>query len=287
MSKPKEPEFFARDDVYSNGLDWYSQLFESASADQICGEASTIYSLWPLFPNATKRMQRVIPNAKLIYIMRHPVDRAYSFYVQLIKSAQNENQKYKIRRTFEQCIFEQKTPACSKEEFFATFQHHLPDCPELFLSGSDYTTQIEHIENYFPKESILLLLFDDLMSEPAELLEKIYKFLGVNSNVDSAYESPIVENAAIDHMERKLENTIVRQLKNLPGSGLGARLLPAEFKSFVLNTVKSFSYFQSDIDEIKPKRMLPETRSHLINRFRESNRKLSIRLDRDLSHWNT
>ena len=80
MSPEKEPCYFSHDDVYAKGEDWYRSLFAGARDDQICGEASTTYSRWPQYPHAAERIARAIPQARFIYVMRHPVERIYSFY---------------------------------------------------------------------------------------------------------------------------------------------------------------------------------------------------------------
>ena len=84
MPAHKEPEFFARDDHYAKGIDSYATLFEGATPHQQVGEASTLYSLAPFFGHTAGRIKAHLPQVKLIYVMREPVARAYSFYVQLI-----------------------------------------------------------------------------------------------------------------------------------------------------------------------------------------------------------
>ena len=81
MSTPKEPNFFSDDDIYSQGLDWYSGLFSDASAEDICGESSTHYTKLPDYPDTIQRLKAAIPQPKLIYVMRHPVDRLISHYM--------------------------------------------------------------------------------------------------------------------------------------------------------------------------------------------------------------
>ena len=82
MSTPKEPNFFSIDDVYEKGVDWYASLFADAQPEQICGEASPSYSRYPRF-SRTRLVgsPSCCPDVKIVYIMRHPVDRFYSNYV--------------------------------------------------------------------------------------------------------------------------------------------------------------------------------------------------------------
>lgn len=81
MSRPKEPNFFSDDDVYARGLGWYGSLFGGAPAGALCGESSTHYTKLPTHPHTVDRMARAIPRPRLIYVIRHPIDRLISHYV--------------------------------------------------------------------------------------------------------------------------------------------------------------------------------------------------------------
>jgi hypothetical protein len=81
MASPKEPNFFSDDDEYQRGIDWYLGLFGAAAAGDLCGEASTHYAKQPTHPLAPKRMRSHLQDVKLIYVMRHPVERLVSHYI--------------------------------------------------------------------------------------------------------------------------------------------------------------------------------------------------------------
>ena len=63
------------------GIEWYSSLFTRVGNKQLCGEASTNYTRWPQVDGVPELIQQIIPNVKLIYIMRDPVERAFSHFV--------------------------------------------------------------------------------------------------------------------------------------------------------------------------------------------------------------
>jgi Sulfotransferase family len=81
MTRPKEPNFFSDDANYAQGLGWYSSLFTAAGVGDLRGESSTHYTKLPTFPRTVDRMVRDLPRVKLIYVMRHPIDRLVSHYV--------------------------------------------------------------------------------------------------------------------------------------------------------------------------------------------------------------
>lgn len=81
ISDPKEPNFFSNDEIYANGMDWYESLFERAEGCQLIGEASTHYTKLPTYPHTLERFRAALPDVKLIYVMRHPIDRIVSQYI--------------------------------------------------------------------------------------------------------------------------------------------------------------------------------------------------------------
>ncbi len=81
MSTPKEPNFFSDDDVYAQGMAWYTGLFSAAPPDALCGESSTHYTKLPTHPHTVNRIAEAVPDARFVYVMRHPIDRLVSHYI--------------------------------------------------------------------------------------------------------------------------------------------------------------------------------------------------------------
>ena len=81
MSRPKEPNFFSDDENYARGPSWYASCFEGAGPDDLRGESSTHYTKLPTHPRTVERMLEALPRVKLIYVMRHPIDRLTSHYL--------------------------------------------------------------------------------------------------------------------------------------------------------------------------------------------------------------
>src|SRR5437868_4814595 len=80
MARPKELNFFAEEFNWSEGLDWYEARFEGAAGAQAIGEASPNYSMHPYRDGVPGRMASVIPDAKLVYVVRDPIARIRSHY---------------------------------------------------------------------------------------------------------------------------------------------------------------------------------------------------------------
>jgi hypothetical protein len=78
MSSQKETDFFIAENNYERGLTWYESLFDGSSKAR--GEASPNYTKGHLFPGVPARMSDVVPEAKLIYLARDPIERLVSHY---------------------------------------------------------------------------------------------------------------------------------------------------------------------------------------------------------------
>lgn len=81
MTTPKEPNFFSDDPVYAKGMGWYSALYDGAAPDDLKGEASTHYTKRPTWPDTVVRLQAAVPDPRLIYMIRNPIDRCVSHYI--------------------------------------------------------------------------------------------------------------------------------------------------------------------------------------------------------------
>ncbi len=80
ISQPKEPHFFSADANYKRGWQNYLALFEHCASARAIGDASTSYSRIRYNPLVLERLKRHVPNAKIIYMVRHPLERMESAY---------------------------------------------------------------------------------------------------------------------------------------------------------------------------------------------------------------
>jgi Sulfotransferase domain len=149
MCRPKEPNFFSDDAVYARGLDWYWSLFREAGDAFVCGESSTHYTKLPTYPRTLERMRRALPRVKLVYVMRHPIDRLVSHYVH--------------ERTLD------AVPGLIEE---AIDTH-----PEL-VDYSRYSYQLRSYLDAYGWANVLPVFFGRLILHPQEELERICRFIG-------------------------------------------------------------------------------------------------------------
>jgi len=156
LSANKEPQFFSRDHVYANGIEWYAKLFEEADEHQLIGEGSTCYSRCPTYPKAVERIAEHTPDAKFLYILRHPVDRLYSHY------------GHRVREMVGKGI-----------DDIPTFVDFIERDEEAISAGM-YGMQMDHYFERFPRERLKVLLFENLKRDPIRELKEVQSFLGLD-----------------------------------------------------------------------------------------------------------
>lgn len=263
MCPVKEPEFFARDDIYERGLNWYKGLFEGATPGQLCGESSTAYTRWPQYPHTARRMAEALPGIKLIYIMRHPVDRAYSHYIH--------------RRTKE---LHKGWPTD------VSFEEHVRSDP-MCLDGSDYMTQIMQYLEYYPRDSMLFLFSNELRHDPRAVFDQVCCFLGLSEPHDLLADGIVVSGDSDRHCKHAARKRMVAPLKAIPGLHAFAERFPRSWQNAAYTIWRRTPYGRRIEHEYTPQPMRPETRLALLKRYRESNQQLEAFLGIDLSRWNS
>ena len=291
MCAPKEPEFFARDARYALGLTWYRSLFHLAAPHQRCGESSTAYARWPHFGDVSGRMCLHVPNVKLIYIVRHPVDRAYSDYVQQVKTARNvgdeleaavahlpANEREVYRRI---CAADR---AGTVDWTGARFED-VVEATDRIVDTGRYMSQIEQYLKHFAREQMLLLLFEELCRDPVDLCRRVLRFIGVDLTKDMFKGSRIVANAAYDHHSRMARLRVADRVRSMPLARRTLSLLPQSWKEAALRAYEGIGLARQTFKQVVPPPMLGETRMRLVEFYREPNRALADFLGRDLSDW--
>ena len=162
MSVPKELDFFVVPDErlfpvgnWSRGVDWYRSHFTQQTP--VRGETSPNYTVYPFAEGVAERAASVVPDAKIIYLVRDPIDRIVSHY--LHRFAQGEEQR-------------------SLDDALADIDGEGPGMTLVYRSM--YFMQIERWTRFFPESSVLVLAQEDLQAERAETLVRVFRFLGVD-----------------------------------------------------------------------------------------------------------
>jgi hypothetical protein len=182
MAEPMvpEPKFFLVRELWRCGVDYYSKKwFEPLPVGRLLGEKSANYLETP---NVADRMCRVLPQAKLIFVLRNPVDRAYSNY---LWSWQNGLETETFARAL--ALEERRDRNLAPNLRYAR--------PHAYFSRGLYAEHLSRFFDRFPREQILVLRHDDLATCPERVAANFHRFLGVDEMPGLARElSPI--NAA-------------------------------------------------------------------------------------------
>jgi hypothetical protein len=160
MPEEKELDFFVAELNWQRGRPWYESQFETAGEASAIGEASPRYSYDPVFSGVPERIASLIPEAKLIYLVRHPIDRIRSHYVH-------------------------KTLDGSEKKPAAEAIRHDP----AYLATTRYGHQIERFLEVFPRERLLVVRAEDLRDDRWAVMSRVLRFL----EVDATWKSEVVE----------------------------------------------------------------------------------------------
>lgn len=153
MSYNKEPHYFTRE--WERGLAWYESLFEDGARASAVGEASTSYTMWPQHSEAPERIARLLPDVKLIYVVRNPVDRVRSQY------AHNLDRALETR----------SISAAIRQD-------------PSYLDTTRYDQQISRFAEHFRPSRLLVVISERLRTDRQAALAEILEFIGVDSGVE-------------------------------------------------------------------------------------------------------
>jgi hypothetical protein len=272
MSPWKEPKFFAFESEAdlgfraANGRDApvnasvildqaeYEELFDDASDELARGEASTHYLYVEKSP---ARIKALIPDARLIAVLRNPVDRAFSSYQHL------------VRDDLEPLDFGAALDA--EPQRIAEHYAYLYRYTDLGF----YSEQLDRYEKSFPESQLCVLLYDDLRSDPEGTCRRIFSFLGVDEHfvpdMSGEYNRSGVPKNRVMHRVLNPSAPMKRRLWNVTPRFARERLLDAQTRMVNRNLQRQ---------------TMPEPeRDRLRDVFREEVGRLETRLGRDLSHW--
>ena len=173
----KESRYF--DKHFDEGSEWYRLHFPPPrwkdGRRSITGEASTKYLLHPRVP---ERIAKVVPQARLIVLLRNPVDRAYSQYQHWVRNAR-ESQRFEeaVEAEMERLLGEED--GTSEHELRASVEH--PGVGHSnYLKRGIYVDQLLPWSKFFSDEQMLVLKSEDFFERPRDILKLVLNFLGLS-----------------------------------------------------------------------------------------------------------
>lgn len=165
----KETHFFSQ--RYDKGKHWYGQQLGKRRKGLLCGEKSSDYLVDPRVP---ERVARMVPEVKLICLLRNPVDRALSgFYLGVHLGREQGKFSGAIRRK-------------PRQRFVDWWG---ADVNQLLLRGR-YAEQLERWFRHFPREQVLIIKYEDLVGNTKREYDRVLEYLGL-----PAFEPRFVRHA--------------------------------------------------------------------------------------------
>lgn len=184
---PKEVHFFDEDRHFAGPtVDYahYHAHFPDAEGKLAVGEATPIYMYWP---NVPERIHAYSPTMKLVFLLRDPVERAFSHYKMLAVRGREP-------RSFGAAIRE--------EQALRAAGRYVPHRMRSYVDRGFYVGQIERMRALFPREQMLFLRSEDLKRRHTETLDRVCRFLGAreihHDRPETVFATPALEMADAD-----------------------------------------------------------------------------------------
>lgn len=261
MPANKEPYFFgewrgARPRI---NLEEYLKLFEGVPESIAAGEASTTYLYLQSAADEIKAFQ---PQAKIIIILRNPVDRAYSQYWHNFRNGY-------VSSSFEEELKAEKRRLSEGWEGFFSGAF----APAYYIESGRYAEQIDRFLKVFGEDSVRVYLFEDLVRSAQGVCYDVFSFLEVNPDFPVNIER--VYNVSGPSRSAALSTLLTRRLRS---KELVKKIVPTPW----MRPLKEWM-LRKNTKAVPP--MNPETRLKLQQVFREDILYAQELLGRDLSHW--
>jgi hypothetical protein len=231
MSLKKELDFFKSKIFISNGLDWYKNQFSDQYPFR--GESSPNYTKYHDDSGIAERMHKTLPNIKLIYLVRNPLERIVSHYVH---NYSNGGESRALHEVIENKV------------------------NNKYLETGLYMFQLKQFLKYYERDQILLIKSDDLKTKRAQTLSDIFLFLGARPD----YHDIRFEDVFHKSINKTRQRSFVRDLKKIPYLlRIISKITPQKiFQRFTKKQVETpvlsphekeslIKYYEDDINELE------------------------------------
>lgn len=245
MSTPKELHFFVEDRNWSLGVEWYAEQFAAANGATAVGEASVTYTQMPFRPGVPERMAALTPDARIIYVIRHPVERMLSHY------------------RFNLGLGRETRP------MMAAFERR-----GNYRALSQYATQLRYYLDHFPREQLLVLPAERFFADMDAPVRRIWEHIGVDgAGIDVG---PTHVNATAN---LSAPVGAVRTLRNLKAAEVALKMLPKGTRTRMKKAMPRKTLRDQHLE------MAAEDRARLEDEFRDEVAAIAPYVDGPFDGW--
>ena len=146
-----EPNFFVTERNWNRGRGWYESLFDGAGGAAAIGECSPTYTMAPAYSGVPERIAQVVPEARLVYVVRDPIARMQSMYMHQVSAGRE-------RRRPEVALLDD----------------------DRYLAPSQYGLQLAAFLDHFDRSQVLVIASEVLRDRPREALSAVFGHLAVD-----------------------------------------------------------------------------------------------------------
>lgn len=240
VAEPKELHYFTRN--HDKGDAWYLSKFAPRPEHKAWGEATPMYISWE---PAAEQLAKIAPGCKLMCCLRNPIDRAYSIY--------------QLKRNSDM----------AGVSFEDVLEKNVDDVWDRGL----YKKHLDRWLQHFPRENLLIQLYDDLVNDERRIMREIYSHIGVDPEYKPSWlgktQNAVILPQAQDKLRKAGLGKAIRVVRDSP---LGPMIRSWAKKQ---KQKKAGSY--GDMNQA--------TKKKLAEFYAGPNRELGQFLGVDLSHW--
>lgn len=238
-----------------DSIEKYRDLFDGVTTETAIGEASPNY----LFRSqkAIAQIQKYVPEAKLIAILRNPVDRAYSDYLMHMREEIDDE---------------------SLSQQIARYHHH----QSFTILKGFYGQQLGLYWQQFDPTKIKVYLYDELCADPVGMMQNMYDFIGV----DPSFQVDVSQRKQVAKIPKnRWFNQLLRT--HNPVRTTAATTLKQIFPEETRQRIRSSLLNWNAQDKKQVSLLSTGDRQKLLDIYRDDIHQLQDLLNRDLSHWLT
>jgi hypothetical protein len=196
----KEPHFFSTDHVYAQGWAWYQSLYKHCQGQIAIGDASTSYSRIRYHPQTVPRILKHVPEVKIIYMVRHPIERMVSAYVERLGSPGAGN-------------------------VFASINEAVKHQP-MIIDSSRYGEVFDRYCRNFSETRIKVVWFEEFVRDAEPVFREVCRFLEI-------------DEIAGAHLPKEKQNSRENALQRARQLGRGNLRINTEWEPATLEWVRS------------------------------------------------
>jgi hypothetical protein len=264
----KEPRFFSYDpsdatryagpgaqeliDSVVKDLATYESLYQGVTHEKAIGDASPAYLPSPV---AARRIHQSVPDARIVAVLRNPIERAYSHFVY------NVHTGWEDEKDFERALA--LTEHRQREHWWRKWD---------YVRNGFYHEQLSRYYDVFQPDRIRVFLYEDLVADPQGLVAELLGFLGVDPLVQ-------LDVSGRHNVSGLPKSERVNRLLSGPGPVRGAakKLLPQGLRTGMRSRLERRNLHKPE--------MSPRVRALLRDVYREDISRLERLIERDLSGW--